>query len=315
MLERLRSWSGTDLALFGLALSGPLALGSSWGWAVPGALAVLDVLALVLVARALPRRVVTALERATWLLLLLTGFFGLAWTIYPLVPAAVVRVFPRLAGYGLALSSAFFLSARRHSSPPRALVPASLGTLVVAAFDPSAPLRWPTIVAAVSIVGGLLAEAGGGWRRLARVTGFALLSTLLAAAIIRLLPWAQPFVESAVVRMIEPPGGESGFSLDSRLGEASELVLSPRVLMHVTTDSPLKLRAGVFVRFDGAQWRGLGPPPRPLVVEGGAIGGALGSWLDGLPGQVFAVPSAPLDEAWLPTAVRTRIVQVAPVFG
>jgi transglutaminase-like putative cysteine protease len=282
---------------------------------VPGVLAVLDVLGLVLVVRSAPPRLVAAAERATWLLLFFTGLFGLAWTIYPLIPAAVARVFPRLAGYGLALLCAFLLSARRHASPPRALVPAALGTLVVAAFDPAAPLRWPMIVAALSIVGGLLAEAGGGWRRLARITTFAFLSALLAAAIVRLLPWAQPFVESAVVRMIAPPGGESGFSLDSRLGDAPELTLSPRVLMHVTTNAPLKLRAGVFVRFDGAQWRALGPPPRPLVVEGGAIGGALGSWLDGLPGRVFAVPAAPLDEAWLPTAVRTRIVQVAPVIG
>ncbi len=115
--------------------------------------------------------------------------------------------------------------------------------------------------------------------------------------------------------MIQSPEGASGFSLESRLGEVGELTLSQRVLMHVTTTAPTKLRAAVFTRFDGIQWRPVGPPPRPLLVEDGAIGGSLGSWLDGVPGQLFAAPGAPLDEAWQPAAVRTRIVEVAPVLG
>jgi transglutaminase-like putative cysteine protease len=212
--------------------------------------------------------------------------------------------------------SAVFLSGRQQWPPVRAFIPTALGALVVAAFDPLAPLRLPVILASVSIVTGLVADAGAGRiRRFARIAAFALAAAGLAATIIRFLPWAQPFVEGAVVRMIEPPGAVSGFSLESRLGDVGELTLSPRVLMHVTTSAPGKLRAGVFVRFDGVRWRALGPPPRPLLEEPGAIGGSLGSWLDGLPGQVFAAPEAPLDEAWLPAAVRTRIVQVAPVVG
>ena len=316
MLERARAWQGTDLALFGLAVSGPLALGLSWGGLLPRALAVLDVFALLFVWRSVPRPVLSGVEKGSWFLLFLTGLFGLAWTIYPLIPESVVRSFPPLAGYGLALVSAISLSGRHRWRPARVLVPSALGVLVVAAFDPLAPLRMPVILASVSIVAGFAAEAGlGRIRRLARIAAFALVAGGLAAAIVRFLPWAQPFVEATVVRMIESPGAVSGFSLESRLGDAGELVLSPRVLMHVTTNRPVKLRAGVFVRFDGAQWRRLGSPPRSLVAETGAIGGDLGSWLDGLPGQVYASPDAPLDEAWLPDAVRTRIVQLAPVVG
>jgi hypothetical protein len=163
---------------------------------------------------------------------------------------------------------------------------------------------------------GAAAAAGPGLvSRALRVLAFAVAAGGLAATIIRFLPWAQPFVETAVVKMIEAPSGESGFSLESRLGSAGELRLSPRVLMHVTTPVPSKLRAAVFTRFDGVQWRLFGPPPRPLLVEEGAIGGGLGSWLDGVPGQVFAAPGVRLDEAWQPAAIRTRIVQVTPVMG
>ena len=316
MFERTRSWSGVDAALFGLALSGSLAMALAWGGPLPRVLVAADVLALVFQPRPLPRSALRGAERASWALLFLAGLFGLAWTIYPLVPAAIVRVFPTLAGYALAVLSAVFLSGRRQWAPRRALVPAALGVLVVAAFDPLAPLRLPRALAAFSLVVGAAAGAGPGRVfRVLRVLTFAAAAGGLAVTIIGLLPWAQPFVETAVVKMIESPGGVSGFSLESRLGDVGELTLSPRVLMHVTTPVPSKLRAAVFIRFDGVQWRASGPAPRPLVVETGAIGGDLGSWLDGVPGQVFAAPGAPLDEAWQPDAVRTRIVQVAPVVG
>jgi transglutaminase-like putative cysteine protease len=305
-----------DVALFGLVGSGSLALAFASGGPLPRLLFAVDALALVFELRPLPRSVFRGAERATWALLFLTGLFGLAWTIYPLIPDAVVRVFPAFAGYALAVLSAFFLSGRRQWEPVRALLPAALGVLVVAAFDPLAPLRVPLVLAAASLVVG--AAAGGGPGRVfrvLRVLAFAAAAGGLGATIIRLLPWAQPFVETAVVKMIETPTGVSGFSLESRLGSVGELSLSPRVLMHVTTAEPTKLRAAVFTQFDGLGWRASGPPPRPLLVEPGAIGGDLGAWLDGVPGQVFAAPDAPLDEAWQPAAVRTRIVQVAPVIG
>ncbi len=121
-----------------------------------------DVLALLFEPRPLPRSVFRGAERAAWVLLFLTGLFGLAWTIYPLIPAAVVRVFPTFAGYALGLLSAVFLSGRRQWEPRRALVPAALGVLVVAAFDPLAPLRFPLVLAAVSLVVGAAADAGRG---------------------------------------------------------------------------------------------------------------------------------------------------------
>jgi hypothetical protein len=313
VLERNRSWSLVDTALFGLVVSSSLALVFAWGGPLPRVFVAFDVLALLFRPSLLPRSVLRGAERAAWALLILAGLYGLAWTIYPLVPEALVRVFPAFAGYSLAALSAVFLSGRRQWEPTRALVPAALGVMVVAALDPLAPLRVPLVLAVVSLVVG--AAAPGRVFRVLRVLAFAGAAGGLAALIIRLLPWAQPFVETAVVKMIETPSGVSGFSLDSRLGDVGELTLSPRVLMHVTTAAPSKLRAAVFTRFDGRQWRAEGPPPRALLVEAGAIGGDLGSWLDGVPGQVFAAPDVPLDDAWQPGAVRTRIVQVAPVMG
>ncbi len=316
MFERTRSWSGIDAALLGLALSGSLGLLLAWGGLGPAFLIALDCLALLFEPRSVPPAVRRATERACWALLFLAAAFGLAWTIYPLVPEPIVRVFPAFAGYGLALLSAVFLSGRRQWRPLRAFVPASIGVLVVAAFDPLAPLRLAVALGAASLVVGAAAEAGAGRvARAVRVLAFAAAAAGLAATIIRLLPWAQPHVESAVVRMIQSPEGVSGFSLDSRLGDVGELTLSPRVLMHVTTPVPTKLRGAVFTRFDGLGWRTFGPAPRPLLVEEGAIGGVLGSWLDGVPGKVFAAPGVRLDEAWQPSAIRTRIVQVAPVNG
>jgi hypothetical protein len=316
VLDRTRHFRGIDAALFGLVLSGPLALLLAGGGFLPWALLVAAVAALFFEPRPLKRSLLRNLERALWALLFLTGLFGLAWTIYPLVPEAIVRAFPAFAGHALAVSSCAFLAARRQWSPARALVPAALGVLVVVALDPLAPLRFPLILAVVSLGVGVATEpASGRLVRVLRVLFFVAAAGGIAAGVGSLLPWAQPFVETAVVKMIQSPEGVSGFSLESRLGDVGELSLSKRVLMHVTTTAPTKLRAAVFTQFDGVQWRPLGPPPRPLLVEEGAMGGALGSWLDGVPGRLFAAPGAPLDEAWQPTAVRTRIVEVAPVVG
>jgi len=316
VFDRIGAFGGKDAALLGLVLSGALALLLAWGGFFPWVLVAAAVGALFFEPRLRSRALLRNAERALWALLFLTGLFGLAWTIYPLVPEAIVRVFPAFAGYALACSSCAFLSARRHWSPARALVPSALGVLVVVALDPLAPLRFSLILAAVSLAVGAAAEpASGRLVRALRVVSFVAAAGGIAVGVGSLLPWAQPFVETAVVKMIQAPDGVSGFSLESRLGEVGELSLSPRVLMHVTTAAPTKLRAAVFTRFDGVQWRPQGPPPLPLPIEEGALGGALGSWLDGVPGQLFAVPGAPLDEAWQEAAVRTRIVEVAPVVG
>jgi transglutaminase-like putative cysteine protease len=316
VFERTHSWTGRDAALFGLSLSGPLALLLAWGGWLPWGLLAANVLALGFELGPLPRSLLRGAERASWALLFLTGLFGLAWTIYPLVPDAIVRGFPSFAAYTLSVLGGAFLTARRQWDPRRTLVPAALGVLVVVAFDPLAPFRAPLVLAATSLVMGAVTDAGPGRvRRALRVLLFAAAAGGLAATVMWLLPWAQPFVESAVVKMIESPEGVSGFSLESRLGAVGELTLSPRVLMHVTTSAPTKLRAAVFTRFDGVEWHLFGPPPRPLLAEEGEIGGGLGSWFDGVPGRVFAAPGAPLDEAWQSSAVRTRIVEVAPVAG
>ena len=102
VFERTRSWKGVDVALFGLVVSASLALVFAWGGALPRLLLAVDALAFGFEPRPLPRSVFQAAERAAWVVLFLAGLFGLAWTIYPLIPAVVVRVFPTFAGYALA---------------------------------------------------------------------------------------------------------------------------------------------------------------------------------------------------------------------
>lgn len=316
MIERVRSWTGRDLALFGLTEGALLAFASTPTGRPLVVLAVLNVVALFVRLRPLPAKAAQAIERGSWVLLFLTGVLALGATVFPLLPAFVTSLLPRLLGYALAFLCVVFVAGRQQWDPLRGAAPAAVGLFVVAAVDPQVALPFPLALAGVSIVVGLAIQGGPGVpRRLFRVALSALLAGGLAVGISRFLPWAQPQVEMVTARMVSGPTAESGFSLDSRLGDVGELTLSQRVLMHVTTNTAAKLRARVFVRFDGRSWRPDASAAAPFLAETGEIGGALGSWLDGVPGQLFAVPGIPLDAAWRSDAVKTRVIQVAPVIG
>ena len=316
MLERARSWNGSDLAVFGLTEAALIAYATSQPGLWLRALAFLDVAALFVLLAPWPPRWRGAIERLCWGLVFLAGGLALMAAVYPLLPAVVVTVLPRAVGHLLALLCVVFVSGRRQWDPLRTAAPAALGLFVIAALDAQALLPFPLALAAASIVVGLAPPGSRGWLgRMLRSTTFAIAAAALAVAIVRLLPWAQPQVENAVAGIVAPREAASGFSLDSRLGEAAELALSPRVLMHVTTNAATRLRARVYARFDGRAWRPDPLPTIPFVAEPGMIGGDLGAWLDGAPGDIFAAPGHGQDQAWSPSAVRTRVIQVAPVVG
>jgi transglutaminase-like putative cysteine protease len=131
----------------------------------------------------------------------------------------------------------------------------------------------------------------------------------LALGAIRLLPWAQPLVESATAGFASPSldSGYSGFSLDSRLGSIQELSLSERVVLRVWTDEPRYLRARVATRFDGRAWhasqakgsrRTLAPDAAGRIPE-------LSAWATTIPGRNFLLRDPPRAAPITPT----RIIQ------
>jgi transglutaminase-like putative cysteine protease len=303
------------LAQLGLALAAALALSLSWREMPARLLPALVAVAFLAPIRRLPSGIAIAMERAAWVLLALTGLYGLAWSLYPLIPEGLARVFPRVSGYGLAVLAALFLSGRSVWAASRGLFPAALGVLVVAAWDTLAPIHVAVALAGVSafLLLAVDEDGRGGLSRLGRIAVFSAGAALVALGMTRLLPWAQPFVEGAIARVMDPSSAISGFSLGSELGSAPELILSQRVLMHVATTRPQKLRAAVFVHFDGRGWRLASPSPRDLEALPALPAAAPAEWLGLVPGGDFLVTggadSAPRDGA------RTRIVQIAPVAG
>ena len=116
---------------FGWASFAELCLALCAGWALasaspdPGARLVplLFAAAFFVPLRRLPAGPARRLERASWLVVGLTAVYGFAWSIYPVVPEAVVRVFPRLASLALVLLLAALLAARSSFASHRASLP------------------------------------------------------------------------------------------------------------------------------------------------------------------------------------------------
>jgi transglutaminase-like putative cysteine protease len=232
---------------------------------------------------------------ANWLVAALV-VFGAAWTLYPVLPEALVRRFPLALGGALAALGAALLAGTSVWPPHRALLPVCFGLLVAAAFDPRARIGAPLMAAWVSALAYLIAgqREGGGraWRRVARAAGFVLAGAALALGILRLLPWAQPKVEAVAARMLtDDTQGYAGLSKISRLGSIEALALSTRPVLRVFTPRAQKLRARALTRFDGVTWSGFRRPVRALEpVEAGA---QPREWLERIPGRLLAVPGAP----------------------
>ena len=277
-------------------------------------LAVLPVAAAVAfrIVRA-PRLLCSAIERAAWLALGLVAAVVLNWLVSPAGQGEPAPPLPAAAGCGLALLAALLLSARVPWPPARAAVPAALGILVIAASQSTTSMRVTVGLCAITAVALLATPSGGGpgaVARVARIAAFGLAATAVAVSIAWLLPWAQPKVLQAAAKFAFPDA-ETGFSLETRLGDVGELRLSPRVVLRVWTDRPQNLRGAVATEFDGRVWHtpylGINAPVSPAEP---ATDPLLASLQD-VEGTTFLVsrpePGVPL--------VAMRIQQVAPLSG
>jgi len=250
-----------------------------------------------------PRR---ALPRAMSALLGAALLFGLMWALYPVFSGEIVRLLPRaLGGALLALAVIFFVGGSAWD-PDRTALPAAMGVLTVAAYDPEARIDAPLGLAAVAVFLYLVRPSA----RWLRVVAFAAPAVAVAVAIVHGLPWAQPRVEAAAASVLNTGMASSGLSLDSttRLGDVERLALSRRVVLRVFTPRPQKLRARVFTRFDGARWSAAAGSEARELVEAPVLHAALREWLDGLPGRSFARPGTTAAAA----AVTTKVLQLVP---
>lgn len=317
MSERGSGPTVGDAALAALALAAALGFAVWRKEAAAWALVIACVAALFFRVPRVAPRVRVAFERGAWLLLGTDVLFGLAWTLYPLMPDALVRYFPIAAGYSLVLLAVVFLSGRSDWAPPRTLVPASLGALVVSAYDVMAPFRGPVALGGAAAFAYLAFGSGDGSRavrpaasganRMAGRVLFGLVAGPLAAGIIWFLPWAQPHVEEASVHLFSDTPA-SGLSPTSRLGEVEELALSQRVALRVWASVPQHLRARVFTRFDGAAWHASPKSSDAAVAPSEAAVAPLAEWLGAIPGRAFVLPGHEAVEAGIERAIRTRVV-------
>ena len=308
MLE-LRRGFGWDEACLGLLIAaGSAAFASAQLGARPWAgLLVLPFFA-VRVPR-VPEGVRHGMTRVMAALLAATLVFGLLWALYPVLSEAVVRIVPRVLGLALIALALAFLAGSAAWRPSVPALPSALGLMTIAAYNPTAPIALPVAVGGVAVFFHLVGPRA--WPRALRLGLVAALCVVLAAVIVRALPWAQPKVEAAAASVID--AGlltSSGLNLDSttRLGDVERLALSRKVALRVFTPRPQKLRARVFTRFDGLRWSAeAGPPARSLVEGPTPRPGSLG-WLEALPGRSLLVPGATVPD----DAVSTQVLQLEP---
>ena len=244
--------------------------------------------------------------------------FGAVNSLYPVIPERTTSIFAVVAGYSLLVLGAAFLSGpwSAGSGP----LPVTIALLAVASLDPEARVGWPLAAAGVAGLAYLTASARteghaalrrrGRGRRLAQSLLFGAAAAALAFGILRLLPWAQPRVEEATARLLNPAAAFSyaGFSETSSLGDIEQLALSRTVVLRVWTSAPRRLRARVLTQFTGRGWRALPAERRALVpvASGTVADAALASWLDAIPGETFGDPAAPEPAP----RVQTRIAPV-----
>ncbi len=280
-----------------------------------------------------PRGAQAALH-LVWGLSGVTVLLGLILMAYPSVlgqsPKALewVAGIERAAGYTLAVTSVLFLLGSSVWPAPSTLLPAVLGTWVVAAFNAKAQLRWPLVIAALAVVADLALSArsygpketsvGPGLRRLFG-KGLSILGTaVLAWGIMGFLPWAQAQLELATFRFVSGQlATQSTVSwrtgVQSQLGQLQRLKLSRQVVLRVWTSRPQKLRGTVFARFDGRNWQAwlvrnqdLSAVPREAILEKG-----LAEWLSSISGQTYMLAGKSVDHASNAPTVRTEIMRVA----
>ena len=229
-----------------------------------------------------------------WVWLGGTVVLGLIFMAYPVLSQQTATRLSLFAGYGLASFSALFLLGTLVWPPASTLFPVTLGTLVVACFNPAGRFSGSLVVAGTAVFAYL---ALSNWEsatpkrpalgQLIRLAFSAFGIFLVASAIIRLLPWAQGRVEQATFGFFSPQAVHySGLSFQSRLGDLKQLKLSKKVVMRVWSSRPQKLRGRVFTQFDGQTWRArryasIRLMPAPLSFP---VSESMSEWLNTMPG-------------------------------
>ena len=312
------------LALAGLVATGIAAFARAQG--APGAWVLLLPVALSLVAA--PARLPVAVQRAlsygarAWMAA--TAFLALLASIYPIFADATIARASLLLGYGLAGFSAVFLLGRRVWQPASNALPCAVGTLATASLQPTAALSAFHAAAVLCLLAFAFAaaetiepprDAGRNrFRRVVRLLVFTAAASALAVGIARFLPWAQPRVEEATARALNPSYAISqpAFSEHARLGSVEALALSHRVVLRMWSEHPLKLRGRVLVDFDGQTWHGARTPLHALLPVGATLPApaSLSEWLSEVEGESFAEPGLALEPSR-----RARLLTVLELAG
>ncbi len=242
---------------------------------------------------------------------------GLIFMAYPVLPAETATRLTLLAGFGLSLFASLFLLGTPIWPRATTLFPATLGLLVVACSNPGAKHR-PLLVGAGAAVFAYLSlpVLARGVRKVPftqwlRLASFALVTALVAAASIAVLPRLQSQTENMAFQFFQTNiPAYSGLSDATRLGDLEELKLSSRVVMRVWTDHPQDLRARAYPHFDGRGWTAPSGPSSslPSVALDTIPAAQVRDWLDQIPGSAYALPGSEPCQISKP-CVSTRIIQ------
>jgi len=263
----------------------------------------------------------TAMRGAVDLLVGLAFLLAGAWSLDPSLDAADLgRLRTPIAFALAAVAAASLAGAGRDWPPRRSLVPACLALFVLGALEAD-PRRWqPALaLAALALAAWVLLRADGVERRPATprlwpAALFLLAAAGLAVGLAQGLFWAQPRVEAAALRLLQPAAAQSGvdFAFTSGLGDVEALALSRRVVLRVHTSEPQRLRARAFVRFDGRAWSAGPALAAEDLVPAPELGARVARELGALPGRPLAIPLAAADPGLARGAAATLIVHVAP---
>jgi hypothetical protein len=213
-----------------------------------------------------------------------------------------------ILGWTLAALAVLFILGHRLWPVATTLLPSIVGLLVVSGLKPGVSL-FPYFAAASALALWAFVFVHGGPRRFGvPLVAFLGAATLVSAATLRFLPWAQPHVEQAVARTFAE--GTTGLARESRLGEFGELATSDRIVLRVWTAHPQLLRAYVFTRFDGREWSlgegREGGSEKPLLP---LAGGAADTAVAGVAGNLFVIPPGERPLAGSRGLLETRVLQ------
>jgi hypothetical protein len=275
--------------------------------------------------RDVPARVIAGARYLVWIMLGAAVLLGLILMAYPIFSAQTATRVALIDGHGLAVLTVICLLGRIVWPAPSVLIPAALGTLLVACLNPAAPLRVNLVIAGTTLFAWLALpyphppsfQPRRTWevRPLALLATIALTTFLTAWGIIRILPWAQSEVERATIQLyMTGTTHYSIFSTESALGDVRRLKLSKRVVMRVWSSRPQKMRGRVFTVFNGSTWRSestgiVKAQSFPTLPAALGNGNDLEAWLESTPGDIYLLPGHKAEEATAPNAIRTKVLQ------